>query len=247
MSKKAVLKLVVDMLMTVGLLLLMSYSLLGEAAHEWVGIAMFALFVLHHGLNMKWTKSLGRGRYTPFRDLQTVLAALVLITMLGSMASGIVLSRYALRLDIRGLSGEARTVHMLCAYWGFALLGMHLGAHWAAMIDAQIEVSVVKSDAIPAAMMGMMGKLTEKKPPRWLLRTLAGALGSYGLYACWRRDFLNYMLLRYHFVFFDWEEGLLPFLLDYIAILSLFVIVGHYLSVGAKRLGRKNPRKEQET
>lgn len=228
MSKKAVLKLVVDMLMTVGLLLLMSYSLLGEAAHEWVGIAMFALFVLHHGLNMKWTKSLGRGRYTPFRDLQTVLAALVLITMLGSMASGIVLSRYALRLDIRGLSGEARTVHMLCAYWGFALLGMHLGAHW-------------------AAMMGMMGKLTEKKPPRWLLRTLAGALGSYGLYAFWRRDFLNYMLLRYHFVFFDWEEGLLPFLLDYIAILSLFVIVGHYLSVGAKRLGRKNPRKEQET
>ncbi len=148
MSKKAVLKLVTDALMTVGLLLLMSYSLLGEAAHEWVGIAMFALFVLHHGLNMKWTKSLGRGRYTPFRVLQTVLAVLVLITMLGSMASGIVLSRYALRLDIRGISGEARTVHMLCAYWGFALMGMHLGTHW-------------------AAIMGMARKLTKKKPPRW--------------------------------------------------------------------------------
>ena len=227
MSKKAVLKLVVDMLMTVGLLLLMSYSLLGEAAHEWVGLGMFALFVLHHGLNLKWTKSLGRGRYTPFRVLQTVLAALVLISM-GSMASGIVLSRYALRLDIRGLSGEARTVHMLCAYWGFALMGVHLRTHW-------------------ATMMGMAGKITKKKPPRWLLRTLAAILGAYGVYAFWRRDFGNYMLLRYHFVFFDWEEGLLPFLLDYIAILSLFVIVGHYLSVGAKRLGRKNPRKEQET
>ncbi len=228
MSKKAVLKLVTDALMTVGLLLLMSYSLLGEAAHEWVGIAMFALFVLHHGLNLKWTKSLGRGRYTPFRVLQTVLAALVLITMLGSMASGVVLSRYALRLDIRGLSGEARTVHMLCAYWGFALMGVHLGTHW-------------------SAIMGMVRKLTKKTPPCWLLRTLAGVLAAYGLYAFWRRDFGNYMLLRYHFVFFDWEEGLLPFLLDTVAILALFVIIGHYLSVGAKRLGRKNPRKERET
>ena len=227
MSKKAVLKLVTDALMTLGLLLLMSYSLLGEAAHEWVGLGMFALFVLHHGLNLKWTKCLGRGRYTPFRVLQTVLAALVLIAMLGSMFSGIVLSRYALKLDIRGLAGEARTVHMLCAYWGFALMGMHLGTHW-------------------AAMMGMAGKLTEKRPPRWLLRTLAGVLGAYGLYAFWRRDFGNYMLLRYHFVFFDWEEGLLPYLLDAVAILALFVIVGHYLSVGAKRLGRKNPRKERE-
>ena len=228
MSKKAVLKLVTDALMTVGLLLLMSYSLLSEAAHEWVGIAMFALFVLHYRLNMKWTKSLGRGRYTPFRVLQTILPALVLITMLDSMLSGVVLSRYALKLDIRGLSSEARTIHMLCAYWGFTLLGMHLGTHW-------------------SAMMGMAGKLTKKKPPRWLLRTLAGVLAGYGLYAFWRRDFGNYMLLRYHFVFFDLEEGLLPFLLDYIAILSLFVIVGHYLSVGAKKLGRKNPRKERET
>ena len=227
MSKKAVLKLVTDALMTVGLLLLMSYSLLGEAAHEWVGLGMFALFVLHHGLDLKWTKSLGRGRYTPFRIFQTVLAALVLIAMLGSMLSGIVLSRYALKLDIRGLSGEARTVHMLCAYWGFAFMGMHLGAHW-------------------AAIMGMAGKLIKKKPPRWLLRTLAGVLAAYGLYAFWRRDFENYMLLRYHFVFFDWEEGLLRFLLDYIAILALFVIIGHYLSVGAKRLGRKKPRKGRE-
>lgn len=227
MSKKAILKLVTDALMTLGLLLLMSYSLLGEAAHEWVGLGMFALFVLHHGLNLKWTKSLGRGRYTPFRVLQTVLAGLVLVSMLGSMASGIVLSRYALKIDIRGLSGEARTAHMLCSYWGFALLGMHLGAHW-------------------AAMMGMAGKLTKKKPPRWLLRTLAGILASYGLYAFWRRDFGNYMLLRYHFVFFDWEEGLLPYLLDTVAILALFVLIGHYLSVGAKRLGRKNPRKGRE-
>ena len=227
MSKKAVLKLVVDILMTVELLLLMSYSLLGEAAHEWVGIAMFALFVLHHGLNMKWTKSLGRGRYTPFRVLQTVLAALVLISMLGSMASGIVLSRYALRLDIRGISSEARTAHMLCSYWGFTLLGMHLGTHW-------------------SAMMGMAGKLTKKRPPRWFLRTLAAILAAYGLYAFWRRDFGNYMLLRYHFVFFDWEEGLVPYLLDAVAILALFVLVGHYLSVGVKSLDRKNPRKGRE-
>lgn len=93
---------------------------------------------------------------------------------------------------------------------------------------------------------GHGGKAHRKKAVPLVIADPGGRSGAYGLYAFWRRDFGNYMLLRYHFVFFDWEEGLLPYLLDAVAILALFVIVGHYLSVGAKRLGRKNPRKGRE-
>lgn len=51
MKPKMVLKLVVDMIMTILLFLLMAYLLVGETVHEWMGLAMFILFIFHHALN----------------------------------------------------------------------------------------------------------------------------------------------------------------------------------------------------
>ena len=51
MKQITILKIVVDIGLTVMLLLLMTYELIGEAAHEWLGIGMFALFIIHHILN----------------------------------------------------------------------------------------------------------------------------------------------------------------------------------------------------
>lgn len=85
-------KLVVDIAMTVLLLLLMPYELIGQAVHEWIGIAMFALFILHHILNRNWSKNLFRGKYVPFRIVQTIIVVLVLCAMAGSMVSGVILS-----------------------------------------------------------------------------------------------------------------------------------------------------------
>ena len=45
------LKLAADAAMTLALLLLMAYGLVGEAAHEWIGTGMFLLFLLHHFFN----------------------------------------------------------------------------------------------------------------------------------------------------------------------------------------------------
>jgi len=45
MKPKMILKLAVDIGMTAALLLLMAYELVGQAAHEWIGIGMFVLFV----------------------------------------------------------------------------------------------------------------------------------------------------------------------------------------------------------
>ena len=53
MKQKTTLKIVVDIGMTVMLLLLMTYELIGEAAYEWLGIGMFALFIIHHILDRK--------------------------------------------------------------------------------------------------------------------------------------------------------------------------------------------------
>ena len=47
--------------MTVLLLLLMAYSLIGETVHEVIGTAIFVLFIGHHILNRGWYKALPKG------------------------------------------------------------------------------------------------------------------------------------------------------------------------------------------
>ena len=204
-------KIAVDFAMTVLLLLLMAYERIGAAAHEWLGMAMFLLVVLHHVLNRKWSKNILSGRHSPLRIMQTSIVVLLLLSMLGSMASGVVLSQHALAfLPIKGGLSWARTVHMLCAYWGFVLMGLHLGLHW-----------------------GMIMALAGKRLPvtgTWICR-IAGALAAlYGGYAFAKHSLADYMLLKSHFVFFDYSQPLALFLLDQLAILALFVWVGYYLS-----------------
>lgn len=85
-------KIVIDILLTVALLLLMPYELVGETAHEWIGMGMFAVLIIHHILNRRWIGHIGRGKYTLVRIMQTILVWLLIICILGSMLSGIILS-----------------------------------------------------------------------------------------------------------------------------------------------------------
>ena len=222
MKPKMILKLAVDIGMTAALLLLMAYELVGQAAHEWIGIGMFVLFVIHHILNGSWIRNLLRGRYNPVRIMQTGLVLLILCAMAGLMVSGIILSRHALSfLPIKGGRSFARNLHMLSAYWGFVLMSVHLGFHW-------------------SMMMGMAKKFFPKPSAvrKWVLRILALVIAGYGVYAFIRRDIGIYMLLRSHFVFFDYEEPLVFFYLDYIAVMGLFIWNGNYVCVGLRMIGK---------
>lgn len=213
-------KLIVDVMMTGTLLFLMPYELVGRMAHEWLGTWMFVLFVLHHILNRKWTGNLLKGKYPPVRVVQTALAALVLLSMLGSMVSGVLLSRYVFAfLDIRGAAAFARNLHMLCAYWGFVWMSLHLGFHWNMMT-------------------GMAGKMFGKtsRAGKWISRAAALAVAGYGAYAFYKRQIGGYMLLRIQFVFFDFEEPLIFFILDYMAVMGCLVFIGHYLCEGLRNM-----------
>lgn len=54
MKPKMIIKISMDFVMTMLLLLLMAKQLTGEAAHEWMGVGMFILWIVHHILNFKW-------------------------------------------------------------------------------------------------------------------------------------------------------------------------------------------------
>lgn len=220
MKPKMMMKIIVDLGMTVLLLLLMTYELIGQAAHEWLGIGMFVLFVSHHIINSKWSRSILKGKYTPLRILQTMLVVAVLFTMLGSMVSGVILSRHVLSfLPIYAGRSFARSLHMLSAYWGFVFMSLHLGFHWNMMLG------FVRKYA---------GNISQNR--KWILRGIGLLTAGYGTYAFVKRDIGSYMFLKNQFVFFNFEEPLLLFILDYIAVMGLFVFIGHYLAAGLKRI-----------
>ncbi len=56
-------RLLVDHAMGADLLALMVTPLEWGLAHEWLGVAMFVLFVAHQVLNRTWWGSHGRGRW----------------------------------------------------------------------------------------------------------------------------------------------------------------------------------------
>lgn len=223
MNPKMIVKTGVDIGMTVALMFLMTYEMIGQALHEWLGIGMFLLFIIHHVLNRRWFGVLLKGKYTPFRIWQTVLVVSVLLSMIGSMVSGVIISHSVLSfLPIRGGSSFGRNLHMLSGYWGFVLMSLHLGLHWNMML-------------------GAAGKAVKgtSKVRICMLRIAAAVVATYGMYAFVKRDIGNYMLLKVHFVFFDYDEPLFFFLLDYVAVMGLFIFVGHYFTLGLKQTKNK--------
>ena len=65
-------------------------------------------------------------------------------------------------------------------------------------------------------------------------------IAVYGVYAFWKRDIGNYMLLKTEFVFFNYEEPLIFFFLDYLAVMGLFIFAGYYISRFLKKAINKN-------
>ena len=216
MKPKAIIKIVIDVLMTLGLLFLMGYQFWGDAAHEWAGAGMFLLFILHHVLNGNWYKSLFKGRYTPSRIFQVAVDLLVFLAMIGLMVSGIMLSNHVFSfLNIHGGMSFARLLHMAASHWGFVLMALHLGLHWGIFLGLAKKALHLKQTS---------------RVRKILLPVLGAGIAIYGLIVFIQRDLLTYMLLQTQFVFLDFSEPVPLFYLDYLAMIGAFIFLAYYLS-----------------
>ena len=216
MKPKTIGKIVIDVLLTAGLLLLMAYELIGQAVHEWIGVGMFLLCIMHHLLNWPWVSHVMNGKYTAYRMLQTAIAALVFLSMVGLMISGVSLSGHVFKfLSISDSLSFARTLHLLCAFWGFVLMSVHIGLHLSMLSGVMRKVlHLAKPSASQTS----------------LLRTTALLIAAYGSYAFYQRQIGSYLFLQNEFVFFDFNEPLAAFFADYLAIMGLFAGIGYYVS-----------------
>ena len=216
-------RILVDCGMVLLLPLLMAYSLVGEAAHEYLGIGMFLLFVSHHILNIAWWKHIFRGKYTLLRVLGTVINLALAMIMLVLPISGMILSRNVFRfLHFNGVS-TARTVHLMASYWGLVLMSFHAGMHG-------------------NVMMGMIRKDTNPQSPSkikiWSLRIITVLLAVCGVHAFMKNEIGSYLFLRTQFVFIDFSKPVFFVLKDYFNIIALFALTGYCFAVWLKKCDR---------
>ena len=81
-------KRVIDICMTVSLLFLMAYQVTGEVLHEWMGMGMTALVIVHQILNRKWYSAVFKGKYNPYRIMTTAVNILLLLSFAMTALSG---------------------------------------------------------------------------------------------------------------------------------------------------------------
>jgi hypothetical protein len=209
------LKIIIDILMTVSLLLSMSYLLIGQRVHEYVGTLLLALFATHNVLNRKWYKNFPKNNFTGAPIFQTSVNVLTIISTLGAIISGIILSQNVFGfVSISGFTAYARTLHLLAVYWAFAFISMHIGLHWGMIYGLTKR--------------GLGNKKLNNKVI-WTLRFFGFLVVLAGVRAFIKHNIYSYMFLRTQFVFFDMDESRLLFFGEYIAMMASWGFIAHNL------------------
>lgn len=215
MKKKTIIKIILDIFMTISLPLLMIQALAGEQLHEWLGIMMLIVFLIHHILNMNWHKNLLNGHYNRTRFIVTMLNFLIFICMILSAISGIMLSQYIfVFLDINFGISFARAVHMICTHWMFVLTSFHLGMH-IETIKKYIELT------------------TKKKLESVVTKRIAlfiSIINIYGLKVFIDIQLWQYMFHLVEFMFYDFNRITLNVYLDYGSMMIMFSTFGYLIS-----------------
>ena len=212
MTKTQRLRMTVDITMTILSIILIggNYLFPADIVHEILGVGLFVLWGVHIALNRRWYSAIFRGKYNPYRVMQTVINCCILICTIFLMISGIILSNQLFTfLNIQGGLGFARIAHLLASHWYYLFMSLHIGLH--------------------------MGRLFQNVATKILPRILLVLTSLYGLYAFIARGVWKYLILKQQFFFFDLERGYILFAMDYISIIILFVVVSRLVAASLKR------------
>lgn len=198
-------KRIVDLLMIILLPFLMAFQVTKAAAHEWLGMAMFALFLLHQWFNRRWYRSLVKGRYGILRLLWTAVNMLLLGAFLVTVISGMMMSRHVPAfLNVSSMTHWARLAHLAGSYWSFVLMSVHMGLHW--------------------------GTVAGRLPGGWKgtgLGALFALASGYGLYLFLLTDIPSYLFLTTQFIFLDHEKAAALVLAENLAMMSFWLLLAY--------------------
>ena len=238
MTKTQRLRMPIDITMTLLSIILMggNYLFPADIVHEILGLALFLLWAVHIALNHRWYGAIFKGKYNPYRVMQTVVNCGILICALFLMISGIILSNHVFTfLNIQAGLGFARVAHLLASHWYYLFMSLHIGLH-VSMIANKIAQ---KKDA--ASESSNQESKPQSSARKIIFRIVLALACAYGLYAFIIRGVWKYLFLQQQFFFFDLERGYVLFAVDYISIIILFATISSTTSTAATTiLGQKS-------
>ena len=204
-DSRKIIRTVIDVVMTVFLLCLMSYQVTGERLHEWIGIGMIIVLIIHHILNIRWYSALFRGKYNAYRIVMTGVNILLLVSIALTAFCGMSMSNHAVPF-LYGMTGMifARTSHLALSFWSFILMGLHLGLH------------------LPVIMAKVKPGKTTKLNCTICFTVIAGV----GLWLFIKNGILGYISFQTHFASFDYDKAAAIVFLEYLMMEFFFVFIG---------------------
>lgn len=202
----------IDIVMSVLLLFLTAFQVTGESAHEWLGISMTVLLIIHNILNRKWYKAILKGKYSPYRTAVTAANISLLVSIALTAVSGMAMSNNAVPF-MYGIINvmTARKLHLAMAYWSFILMGIHIGMH--------VKAMTAKMNGAPKLIFGI----------------ILAAVSAAGLWLFVKSGIVNYIFFRTHFAFLDYETAKPFVILQNLAMLLFWVQVGHIIAAVTQR------------
>lgn len=221
-SKKIIMR-TTDLIMTGNLLFLMALQVTQQFAHEWIGIAMTVLFIVHHILNYKYYKTIFKGKYSFLRVFQFLISVLLFLSFVTTAVSGMVMSRYATPF-MNGLmkASDARKLHMAFSYWSFVLMGVHIGLH--------------------------LGLITTKFPKgvfRIILAVIMTGVSVWGFMLFLDSNTFDYMFMQTHFAFLDYSKAAWLVIVENLAMLITWAFMAYLLLLFVRALTAKKQNKDK--
>ena len=147
-----------------------------------------------------------QGRKSPIRIFQNILVLLVLVSLIGAMTSGVIISRHLFSFLNFKYSATASRIHMLSVYRGFVFISMHLGLHF--------------------NIFSLMIKSNPKKPIKAVVKIVLALIFAYGVFAFFKRNLIGYLFLQNQFFMLGDNE----LLLLYMAVMFAISLLSHCIS-----------------
>jgi hypothetical protein len=190
------------------------YRITGDVAHEWIGVAVFTLFIAHNILNRQWYKHIFKGKYTFCRTIMAIVNITLVFTMATLIVTGLMQSRMVLAfLHLPG-GMVLRLIHTTAAYWDLPLTGIHLGLNWGMIIRGVRQ----------------MAGITQKNRIRGIIvRVLAFLFAAFGVWASFDRDMFSKLFQGFSFYYWDMERPTIIFFAAMLSIMGLYVSVTYYV------------------
>jgi hypothetical protein len=207
------LRLLLDLALAFLLLSAYAYRITGDTAHEWIGVSVFVLFVIHNILNRKWYKNIFLGKYNGRRIIMTTINLLLAFAMVTLIITGLLHSRTVLAF-LRLPGGMLiRLIHTTAAYWGIILIAVHIGLHWGMIMNVFRRMLNIRE---------------ENRIRKIAMRIVALAVVVCGVWSSFDRDIFSKLFLGFSFDYWPEERPAILFFAAILSIMGMYIYITYY-------------------